>query len=149
MRTRLAGFIIVGLLITGATGCGDDRSAEAFCDTMKSEKARILTGMQASEDAADANPDELAGMFGRLAGSLQGIGELRTYFAKLADVAPEEIRVDVEIVAESFNDQLDSAGDAVSDPVGGLSSGLLTALTTSGQLSSVDSFARENCGEGI
>ena len=73
---------------------------------MKSEKARILAGMQASEDAADANPDELAGMFGRLAGSLQGIGELRTYFAKLADVAPHEIRVDVEIVAQSFNDQV-------------------------------------------
>ncbi len=128
---------------------GPERSVDSFCSTMRSEKARILEQLEGAQAAASASDDEFAGVLLGLGGSLQALGELRTYFAKLSDVAPEEIRVEVEIVAEAMDEQLDSAGEAASDPLGSFGNALVTSLTTSGQLASVDEFARSNCGEGI
>jgi hypothetical protein len=147
--TRLALILVIAAGPMVACSGEPDRSVESFCSTMRSEKARILEQLEGVQAAAESSDDEFAGVLLGLGGSMQALGELRTYFAKLSDVAPDEIRVEVEIVAEAMDKQLDAAGDAVGDPLGGLGSALMTSLTTSGQLAAVDEFARSNCGEGI
>ena len=135
--------------LAAACSSGPERSVESFCSTMRSEKARILDQLKDAQNATAAGNDQLASVLLGLGGSIQAIGELRTYFAKLSAVAPEEIRVEVEIVADAVNKQLDAAGDAASNPLGSLGSALVTSITTSGQLNAVNEFAKSNCGEGI
>ena len=151
---RMAGLVSLSVFVVVAVvpaGCGGEstRSTEAFCATMRSEKARILDQFNSTVAAGENSGDEFLGVISGLGASLQALGELRTYFAKLSKVAPAEIQTEVEIVADSFEKQLDAASKAVSDPLAALSEGLMSGLTTSGQLNTVDSFARENCGEGI
>ena len=68
-----------------------ERSTANFCSTMKSEQTRILRQLDKTSSASD---DENAKPFLTLVASVQAIGELQTYFKKLAKVAPEEIRTE-------------------------------------------------------
>ena len=58
-----------------------DRSVESFCSTMRSEKARILEQLEGVQAAAESSDDEFAGVLLGLGGSMQALGELRTYFS--------------------------------------------------------------------
>lgn len=145
-------WVLIVAIMTATASCGDSgpiRSAAAFCGTLKSEKTRVTAQLNDTVSAGQASGDDLVAVLSTFGGSLQALGELRTYFAKLSAVAPNEIRTEVEIVAKSYDAQLDAASKAVSDPLGSLSSGLFSAMTTSGQMNSVDSYARTHCGEGI
>lgn len=141
--------LFVVLALTTACSNGPGRSAEAFCDTLHSEKQRILSQFQDAQQAADATNDELASVLAGLGGSIQALGELRTYFHKLADHAPEEIRTEAEIVADAYDDQMDAAGNAAANPLGALASGLFGSMAISGQLDTMNQFALQNCGESI
>jgi len=146
-RYVVRGVIFVGVLVGSACTGDGERSVEAFCSMIKSEKERILDQFDASSSAGDG--DEFGEVLAGLGASIQGIGELRTYTRKLAAVAPDEIRVEAELMAESMDDQLDAAQDGLSDPLGALGSSLFAGLAGSGPTSAVDDFAWANCGEGI
>src|SRR5947209_5783098 len=100
-------------IITAAfvfVGCGGQtRSPEAFCSALHSEKQRILAEFNATSHAG--SNDQLARLLLGLGASLQALGELRTYFHKLADVAPDEIKDDAQIVANDWDRQVSSASD--------------------------------------
>jgi hypothetical protein len=147
LKTGLTAAIAGVLVVSACAGGNDERSVEAFCSMIRSEKERILDQFETTSSAGDG--DEFAEVLAGLGASIQGIGELRTYTRKLADVAPEEIRVEAELMAESMDDQLDAAQGAASDPLGALASTLFAGLSGSGPTSAVDDFARANCGEGI
>jgi phage tail tape-measure protein len=138
--------VVLGL---GACGEKDQRSVASFCGTMESEKGRILGQLHAGEAAASSQSDELAGGLLALGTSVQALGEIRTYFRKLSKVAPPDIESEVEIVAEQFDKSFDQAAGAAGNPLGSMAQALVGSLLTSGPLSSVDQFARQNCGEGI
>lgn len=144
----LSAFAVVTVVPSGCRG-ESQRSTEAFCTTMRSEKARILDQFNSNVATGENSGDESVAVISGLGASLQALGELRTYFAKLSKVAPAEIQTEVEIVADSVEQQLDAASKAVSDPLGALTEGLMSGMTSSGQLNTVDSFARANCGESI
>ncbi len=151
---RRVGLASLGMAILVAVipaGCGEEshRSAEAFCATMRSEQARILDQLNSTVSAGKNSGDEFLAAISGVGASIQALGELRTYFAKLSKVAPAEIQTEVEIVADSYEKQLDAASKVVSDPLAALSQAFMGGLTSSGQLNTVDSFARENCGEGV
>jgi hypothetical protein len=113
---------------------------------MRSEKKRILGQLNAAtKPTGDGTLDALTG----LGATAQAMGELRTYFRKLQRVAPDEIHTEVKIVSEAVDQQLKAAGDAAANPLGAFGSALVTSLTTSGQLQTVDTYARKHCGEGI
>lgn len=141
--------IVTVTLIASIVGCSEssDRSVDAFCSIIASEKARILE--QFDQTASAGRGDETLEVLAGLAASVQGLGELRTYTRKLAAVAPREIQVEADLMAESVAKQLDAASDAVSDPLGALVGGLMSGLEGSGPTSTVNAFAQENCGEGI
>ena len=145
------GVVLSAGLVADAIGCssGPERSAEAFCSTLRSEKERILGQLSDGQAAAEAQDDELVGMLTGLGASVQALGELRTYFGKLADVAPDEIRHEVEILEEEIGEQLDNAQNVADDPLGSLASAFVDSFSLSGQLSAVNDYAMDNCGESI
>jgi hypothetical protein len=116
---------------------------------MSSEKDRILANMEDTMDAGRASGDEGLAVLAGLVASIQGLGELETYLAKLAKVAPEEIATEVELVRDHFANQRESMRDALSDPLGALASGFVDGVMISGPLNTVDEWAVENCGENL
>lgn len=138
----------IGLILCLSLAACSQRSTEAFCATMRSEKARILNNFNLSVQAADASGDDLVSVMSKLGASVSALGELRVYFNKLAKVAPDEIQTEVEVVAELMDKQL-AAGTNVSNPLGALAGSVMTGLQMQGPLNAVDGYARTHCGEGI
>lgn len=137
------------VLLLLAAGCGDGRSVTAFCDTLRSEKERIVTQLNTTVAAGEASGDDLVAAFSNLGASITALGELRTYFNRLAAVAPDEIRTEVDIIAGQYDQMVDGAGDHVTDPFAALGSALFGGLTIAGQISTVDRYARQHCNEGL
>lgn len=141
--------LTVALCAVVITSCSnvEARSAERFCSTMLAEKSRIRAQFDA---LADSNTgDNFLDVIGGLSASIQAIGELRTYFNKLAAVAPDEIRHEAEIVAQQYDHQLENVQNAMSNPLDAAVSAVVGSITISGQVNSLDRFARQHCGESI
>lgn len=129
------------LLVLPLAACGDGRSPEAFCSTMETHKERYL----AATDVALGNV-ERGDELGLLAGGAQmitAIGDLQVMWKDLAEVAPDDIRTDVEVIRDTTQEQLDAAKGG--DPLAMLSSGLVTGFTSAGSYQRVDAFVREHC----
>jgi hypothetical protein len=148
-RPALVALVVLVAALTMACSSGPERSAESFCRTLRAEKQRILDQLSEGSAAAEAQSDDLLGVMMGLGVTVQALEELRTYFHKLADVAPEEIRTEVELVRDEFDTQFENAGDAASDPLGSLATSIFGSMAVSGQLDAVNSYAQEHCGEGI
>jgi len=144
---RCVGLVVL-LLVTGCSS-GPGRSTTAFCSTLHAEKARILQQFGAQQDAVDASNDSTIQLLGGVANTLQLMGELRAYLRKLADVAPDEIRTETEIVRDEVSKQFDALEDAATNPLAAIASGLLGSLMMGSQLEAVNQFALANCGEGM
>jgi hypothetical protein len=144
-RRWLAALLPVALCAVVLAGCGDGRSEEAFCSTLHSEKERILDQLQGTAAAADASGDDFAKALMGLGASVQAIGELRTYFEKLAKVAPAEIQTEAEIVA----DKMSELTDAPELSLQGVASRMVGAMAISGQLNTLHRYAMQHCGEGV
>jgi hypothetical protein len=121
------------------------RSAEAFCATMTSEQERILAQFQQNAGPGPTESDDFAEAFMTVFASVQALGELRTYFDKLAKVAPDEIQTEAEIIAEKMDTILE--GPDVS--VEGVVKSMMLAIELSGPLDTLNAYALEHCGKGI
>jgi len=121
------------------------RSTEAFCKTMISEQKRIVDQLNLTAGGADGTGDDFAKALLGVMASVQAIGELNTYFRKLAKVAPAEIQTEAELMA-------DKIGDLTKVPdmsLQGLVGSFMGALEVSGPLSTLNAFATKNCGRPI
>lgn len=141
------GSIGLGLLLfigplASCVSSAPERSTANFCSTMKSEQTRILRQLDQTSSASD---DENAKPFLNLVASGQAIGELQTYFKKLAKVAPEEIRTETEILGDKI-DEVTTVSDL---SITGIAKQLVSGISISGQLSTVNEFAKQNCGAPI
>lgn len=144
MRGRALTTVTTTVVLTiAATACGPARSTEAYCATMEKHKERYLS---AFEDA-NANLESGDGA-AALVGSAQAvaaIGDLRTMWRELADVAPSEIQGDVEQIRDVTDDQFERAKEALDDPLGAMAGNLLDGVMSAGSYQRVDTFTRENC----
>ncbi len=133
----------VALLILA--GCGTGRSVDAYCDTFHGQgqefRQRYL--------AIDGEEDPLAAL-AQLAATPR---DLATLFTSLSDVAPEDIRTDVETVRDHFDQQADEfgddAGDVLSGPAGALGSiagDLMAGLAVAPALQRVATWTTQHCG---
>lgn len=127
-------------LTAGLAGCGSSRSVEAFCETHNNHKAQYLAAFDAANSAM-AGGDFLAGLMG--AGT--AVGDLNTMWKDLAKVAPDDIRTDVEIVADGWAKQSESAAEAADNPLKALASSLAGSFTLAGPMSRVDEYVRTHC----
>lgn len=122
--------LIVSLLLTVLlTGCvgGEERSLEAYCNTMAKHRDSYLTAMN--------NTGDLTGLLG----AAGAIGDLKIMWQEMADVAPNDIRVDTEAVRDSWIKAEDAA-------ISGDFQALLgTALFNSGPIERVDAYIIANC----
>lgn len=114
---------------------------------MTSQQKSILAQFNAT---ANEDPqDGLAHALDEMGASLQAVGALRTYFDELSDVAPSPIEVDAKIVAQSYDQEVSSMGDAASHPLAALLGALVNSATTSSQLDAMNQFAHQHCGRGV
>ncbi len=145
----LAGVALLVASALPACSSGPERSVEAYCTTLEQEQERILADFEGQMAAAEGTDDEFLGALMALGAGLGAIGELEIYADKLAEVAPEEIRVDVEAVATSIEEQNEAAKDAASDPLGALGSALIGSLMSAGSFQRVGEWTYEHCGQGF
>jgi hypothetical protein len=136
MRRGMAAALTWVLLLSA---CSSGRSVQAFCGELDQGMRDLNAAAQASMETDDL----LMGLMG-IAGSL---GEYQRLLERLADVAPEEIQQDMEVVRDTVGDQLD-VGAAASDPLGAMISSFGQAMMNQGSFDRVDQYARANCGRG-
>lgn len=131
----------VAVLVASLVGaCAEDRSVEAFCETFDLHKERYLSaGNEAARQAEGGN------VIGGAAGIISALGDLQIMWDELADVAPEDIRADVEAIRDANQEQMDSLSDTVDNPLGAIASGIVGGLLSSGSYSRVDAYIRDNC----
>lgn len=147
--TRMVGTIAaVGLVSLGLVSCslvGPQRSVGAYCETLERESDRLTAKYDEQvSDAEEADP--LAGLVAAFAMTAEALGDLAVLSEKLAELAPEEVRIEHETVAESMRGQADRLEDAAGDPLGALVGGVVSAVVDSGSFRVVDEFSLENCG---
>lgn len=121
-------------------GCGGpERSAEAYCRAFYETAAPIRADYVEADERFEEDP------LGSLVTLLGSPGDMTVILATMADHAPDEIRADTEAAHDALEDQQDSLGDAFSDPLGAIGSGLAAGLTSSGSFSRVDSYLQQHC----
>lgn len=138
--TMLAALLLVHVL----SGCGAEKSPEAFCEVMDRHRERYEDST--SEALRLMEGGDAAGLLGGTVGMVQALGDLQLMWDELVDVAPDDIRADVEVVRDTNKEQLAAAKDAISDPVGALLGGVLSGLQHGGSFSRVNDYARDHCG---
>ena len=123
-----------------ATGCGQERSAKAYCNAFWDRALPLHDQYQSASSTSPDNPiPALINLFSSprdLAGMLDA----------MAKVAPEEIRPDTEQVRDAFNRLADSYGESLTNPLGGLAAGVGNALSVSGPMAHVDAYVTAHCG---
>ena len=144
------GAVLLLTSLTSMNACSESqRTAAAFCSTMKSEQSRILAQFNSSKDAAAGQNDAFANALMGVGATVQALGELRTYFHKLSAVAPKEIEEQTKLVADWYDDQVKSSKGAISNPLGTLASSALDGIMISGPMNTVNKFALQNCGQSV
>ena len=142
MSRSLAGALAV-VVVAAGTGCGTERSVEAYCRVLDEQRRQYLE---------QYDPDQLEGLSDdeqALAGvglAFGAMGDIPNIFDELSKVAPDEIQGDVEAVRDAFKDQLDAASGAAGDPLGAIVGSLFTGLTAMGPMTRVEQFTVQNCG---
>jgi hypothetical protein len=146
--SHLAAAMLAVLALVAGCSSGPERSTESFCNTLKSEQERILDQFEEVSSAAGEG-DGLSQVLLGVGGSIQALGELRTYFDKLSKVAPTSIQSEMEIIAEQYDEQFDDIAAAADNPLAGLVGGIIDSIAISGQMNTVNQFALDNCGQSL
>ena len=94
---RTAVPVVAVTMMSGAflAACGDGRSVEAFCSTMDEHRTAFTSQMDTAMGQG----------FGGLFTAGSAVGDLKHMWSDLSEVAPEDIRQDVESVAEVWTKQ--------------------------------------------
>ncbi len=123
-----------------ASACSGSRSVEAFCDRLH-EGERAVKAVAADAGAQD---EPLLG----LALLLGALGEYQGMVDDLADVAPSEIRSDMERARDSFRRQteLTSGARGLEALAFAAVGGFIDGLSNRTAFENVDEFAAANCG---
>jgi hypothetical protein len=136
--------LVALLVVAGLGGCAQSRSPDAFCEVMAEHRDRYEVATSSAIAAVEGG--DAAGLITGTAGMIAALGDLQLMWDELADVAPDEIVADVEKVRDHNQEQLDSVGDAISDPFGALAGSLASGLVNSGSYTRLNDYADEHCG---
>lgn len=127
------------LLALVVVACSGGRSVEAYCDEVDDGFAR----MAANTDGSGG------GGFDQFLVVVSNVGEMNRLLSRLADVAPDEIRSDVEAVADSWERQGEQIGQAASNPLAGLAQIFVDSMLVSASTEAVESWTVANCGRAL
>lgn len=134
-------------LLTSLSACSAPRTPEGFCSVVDKHRQRYEAAMSDAQSVLQGG--DATSLVAGLAKVISAVGDLQIMWNDLADAAPEDIRSDVEAVRDNNQKQLDALKNASSDPIGVLTSGVLSGLTASGSYQRVDQYAAEHCGSAF
>ncbi len=137
--------VFLGALFLGAVACSAGRSTEAFCDTFNSETERLAEKYRVQAAEISELQDPLFEVFAGMGALLEAQGDQVVMLERLADVAPEEIRHDVEAIRDSAKQQLELTQAAAGNPIASLFGGLAAGSQSLGSARQVDAFLIQNC----
>lgn len=133
----LTALLAISAVALGLTGCSPGRSVEAYCGVISEHKDRYLTAME----EVNSTENLLTGV----TGFVSALGDLSQMWEEAAKVAPEDIQTDVEAVRDAWNEQFEAAEKMADNPLGGLASGIMNALTNAPAIERIDQYTKENC----
>jgi len=140
-RGALAGALALSVVSIGLGGCSSEtRSVTAYCQTFYQKGTQLRSQFQGAANNMSRNP--LAGIVSLLTAPSQ----LATFFGELDKVAPPEIEPQVAQIQQAFQQEVDNATKDITNPVGGIISGLASAIATGPAWTQVGSWTGANCG---
>jgi len=146
LRRRVTATASCVALASVLTCCSSGRSTAEFCDRLHEGKQEIIAHLNdGGVDDQTGETDPLLAMFAMG----NSIVELRDFTHDLAKVAPDEIKDDMQALADFADQVFEQAGGAIDDPLGAGFNTFMGAVNIQGNLRAVDTFAEANCGEGI
>lgn len=121
---------------SGTPAPSGDGSEEAFCNEV--DEIAAESAAQASEFAEMPEEDTLGGLIFLF----QALGDVQVYVDRMLEVAPDEIRSDMEVVAESIQPV------ASTDPIE-IALALFEAYSHQNSFERVDAYSAEHCGVSL
>ena len=125
----------VGACLVAACSSAPPTAAD-FCRTLAQQKARYLSAY----GHPSGNP------LGDLVQVISAVGQWVPIFEALQQNSPPSIEPQVANIVSSLKQEQQEAGNVASDPLGGLVSGLMTGLESSGSWQQVSDYATAHCG---
>lgn len=113
-------------------------TAADFCRTLAQQKAQYLSAY--GKPSGNGLED--------LVKAISAIGQWVPIFEALQQNSPPEIEPQVANIVDSLKREQQEAGDAASNPLGAIFSGLMTSLESSGSWEQVSNYATAHCGSG-
>lgn len=135
-RTAVA--LLAAVAVLPLTACGSGPTTESMCDYFY-EKGEELRKPYLEADTQNKPLETLALTAG-------APGDFAAFFKGLADNSPDDIRADVEAVAEAFKATADANKKAASNPFAALGGGLLAGINAAGPMSRLNQYLLDNCG---
>jgi hypothetical protein len=129
--------LIVVFVVPWGRLFGPERSAEAYCRTWQEEGERLHAQWSRSGSSGD-----IAGSLTTLMGAPE---DLAHFFDTLADVAPDDIRPDVERYRDAWSEVAGNLGDNAANPLYALMAQASVALRAKGAEDRIDAWTRSHC----
>lgn len=130
---------MIALTVMLVTACGSPpKTAAGFCKVYHQQEAEYLRKYEASADSD----------LGDLVQLISAVSDLVPMFEKLDQAAPPSIEADVKNIVDSLRQQEQAAGQEVTDPLGGLASGLVTGMMSTASWENVGDFINKHSTTG-
>lgn len=137
---RWGAVAVMVALVAGVAGCsGTSRSEDAFCGELRKSAAAL--------DAQTAGAGDDLGS--QAAMILENLSDFNAMLHRLDDRAPDEIRSDMRLVVEAWDEQAEAMEDAADNPLGALSGALTNGIMAASSMEAVDRYAKDHCGRVI
>lgn len=139
-RGRSVGILSMALSLgAGAVlfaGCGGGRSVAAYCHVFYTTGAKLRAAYSSTSNNLLT---DLGKVFGAPA-------QLADFFTRLDAVAPTTIEPQVATLAHAFRSEVDSEGNDLIDPIGGVLGGLADGLASEQAYEAVTHWTLQHCG---
>lgn len=143
-RARAPFLTVAALLLVAITldGCcsTSTRSVASYCQTFYQQGTQLRNGWQSADDAMSQDP--LGGLITVAAVPSQ----LATFFGQLDSVAPQSIEPDVSQIQQALQQEVNNAGQDITNPISGLIGGLASSIETAPAWAAVNNWTDSHCG---
>lgn len=129
---------LCGTLLSGCSSSTSTRSVAAYCTTFYQKGTQFRNQFL----NADASNDPLAAIVGLISAPAQ----LADFFGDLATVAPLSIEPQVAEIQAAFQREVNDATKDLTNPVGGVITGIASAIETGPAWDAVNNWTGTNCG---
>jgi len=128
---------VLGACLVAACSSPPPTAAD-FCRTLAQQKAQYLStyGNTSGNGLED------------LVKAISAVGQWVPIFEALEQNSPPDIEPQVANIVDGLKQEQQEAGNAASNPLGALVSGLMTSIESSGSWQQVSNYAQAHCGSG-